>query len=170
MMFETERLRTRHITKDDFDTMYAVYSDADAMRWVDDGKPITCDACAGWIDVTLKNYATRGYGMSALVHKEDDAVAGFCGLVHPGGQEEPEIKYAFLKGYWGRGLATEAVIGMMDYGRKQHALDRIIATVDTEHAVSRRVLMKAGLTHAETRSDESGPYEVYVWSEEASAR
>jgi hypothetical protein len=46
--------------------------------------------------------------MFALVERETGAVVGFCGLVHPQQQVEAELKYAFLRSAWGRGLATEA--------------------------------------------------------------
>ena len=53
--------------------------------------------------VTAENYDHRGYGMFALVERETGAVVGFCGLVHPGGQTEAEIKYAFLRTALGPG-------------------------------------------------------------------
>jgi len=65
--------------------MLAVYGDADAMRWVGDGEPITHEACVKWLEVTENNYRVRGYGMFALVNRKTQEVLGFCGLVHPGG-------------------------------------------------------------------------------------
>ena len=77
--------------------MLAVYGDAEAMRWVGDGTPLSPEECDRWLVVTAENYAKRGYGMFALVERETGAVVGFCGLVHFGGQAEPEIKYALLR-------------------------------------------------------------------------
>ena len=65
-IFITPRLIARHINADDLEAMFDVYSDADAMRWVDDGQPITLAECKQWIEVTSQNYLTRGYGMTAL--------------------------------------------------------------------------------------------------------
>ena len=62
------------------------------MRWVGEGKPITQIQCEEWFKVTEANYAKRGYGMFALDHRDSGRVVGFAGLVHPGGQVEPEIK------------------------------------------------------------------------------
>ncbi|NJN52342.1 MAG: GNAT family N-acetyltransferase, partial [Gammaproteobacteria bacterium] len=107
MIFETRRTQVRHLTVDDTDAMFEVYGDAEAMRWVDDGQPIAFDDCIRWIDVSKKNYSKYGYGMSAIVHRADGGVLGFCGLVHPGAQVDAEIKYALRRQYWGQGLATE---------------------------------------------------------------
>lgn len=163
-VFQTERLVIRKLDHQDLDMLYAVYSDADAMRWVDDGQPIAWDDCVRWVDVTLRNYETRGYGMFALALKTSGKVIGFGGIVHPRGQDEPEIKYALVRDYWGKGLATEAVCGMLTYGQQSHGLTRFIATLSPEHKASERVLQKAGMTHLKTEQDEEGEWvKTMVW-------
>ncbi|MGD1904475.1 MAG: GNAT family N-acetyltransferase [Leptolyngbyaceae cyanobacterium] len=154
-LFQTERIICRRLLPSDIDEMYAVYSDADAMRWVDDGQPIQRSECNKWLTVTLGNYESRGYGMSTLVSRGDGAVIGFCGLVHPNNQPEAEIKYALHRRFWGAGLATEAVKGMLEYGRCELQISAVIATVASENIASRRVLLKAGMQEAK-RYDESG--------------
>jgi ribosomal-protein-alanine N-acetyltransferase len=167
-MFQTERVRVRHLTENDLDALYAVYGDAEAMRWVDDGEPIVWEDCVTWLDVTLQNYDVRGYGMSALVLKSSGQVIGFCGVVHPGGQLEPEIKYALLRDYWGQGLATEVVRGMLAYVATHFALDRVIATIDPSNGASRRVLVKSGMLPLKTEQDEAGDWvEMLVWMAES---
>ncbi len=168
-IYHTERLLVRHITDGDVDAMCAVYGDAGAMRWVDDGRPLDREGCLRWISVTKENYATRGYGMSALVLRESGTVMGFCGIVHPGGQPEPEIKYALLREYWGQGLATEAVEGMLAYAAKYLGLRRVIATTAPENEPSHRVLLKVGMSHLKTTRDPDGGYtKTFVWSAEDS--
>ena len=131
--------------------MIAVYSDPAAMRWVGDGEPITRIQCEEWFKVTEANYAKRGYGMFALSHRNSGSVVGFAGLVHPGGQIEPEIKYALLRSHWGSGFASEVVPQLLAYGARAHALPCIIATVALENLASQRVLTKSGMVLAERR-------------------
>lgn len=130
-----------------------MYGDAEAMRYVGDGEPITKAQCEEWIQVTHRNYAQRGYGMFALVEAENGAIIGFAGLVHPGGQVEPEVKYALLKSHWGRGFATEAVRGMLAYASERQ-LARVIATVHPDNHASQHVLEKCGMGLAERRVNE----------------
>jgi [ribosomal protein S5]-alanine N-acetyltransferase len=155
-LFQTPRLRCRQWLRSDYDALYAVYSDPEAMRWVGEGKPITHDACLKWFEVTETNYATRGYGMFALEDITTGKVIGFCGLVHPGGQVEVEVKYSFLRSEWGKGLATEVVPALLNYGARQHELGRVIATVDEGHLASQRVLLKSGAKLIEKRVEEDG--------------
>jgi ribosomal-protein-alanine N-acetyltransferase len=134
------------------------------MRWVGDGRPISRSECEEWIKVTEANYAKRGYGMFALVERDSGAIVGFAGLVHPGGQLEPEVKYAFLRAHWGVGLATEAVPRLLAYGASAHGLRRIIATVAPGNLVSQRVLAKAGMVLAHHRSNGDGSTTlVFEW-------
>ena len=152
----TARLVARRWRTSDLDALLAVYGDADAMRWVGEGRPITRPECEQWLEVTQANYEKRGYGMFALEEQASGTVVGFCGIVHPGGQIEPEVKYAFLRSQWGRGLATEAVGGLVEYGERSHALSYMIATTDPAITASHRVLRKAGFERGELRDNDDG--------------
>ncbi|MCA9278670.1 MAG: GNAT family N-acetyltransferase [Phycisphaeraceae bacterium] len=157
--FSTERLIVRHLHTRDVDAMHAVYSDIDAMRWVDDGSPLDRETCVKWIAKTHENYERYGYGMCAIVLKDrtdTNEPIGFIGLVHPHGQALPELKYALRAAHWGKGLATEAARGMLEYGHRTLGLPEIIATIAPENAQSIRVVTKAGMTESSPRIEADG--------------
>lgn len=156
IVFETERLVVRRWRDSDLPSLMAVYCDEDAMKWVGEGRPITEEKCAEWLIVTNQNYAKRGYGMFAVELKSAPGVIGFCGIVHPGGQEEAESKYAYQRRFWGQGIASEALVGLIDYGVKAHGIRRMIATTAPENTASHRVLVKAGMCRGELRSNDDG--------------
>ena len=163
-LFHTERLQVRPLHDVDLDALCAVYGDADAMRWVGDAQPLSRERCIEWLAVTRRNYATRGYGMATLLLRDSAEVVGFCGLVHPGGQLEAEIKYALRREFWNQGYATEAARGMLDYGARAFGLRRVIATAAPANVASHRVLLKAGLTRFDTRSNHDGSdTELFAW-------
>lgn len=155
-MIETARLRIRRIEPSDVDAMFAVYGDAESMRYVGDGQPLSYERCELWVRVTEKNYAVHGYGMFALVSKESGEVVGFAGLVHPGGQDDAELKYALLRSAFGRGYATEAAVALVGYGRTVVPTPRILATAFPGNRASHRVLEKAGFVPAEPRLNDDG--------------
>jgi RimJ/RimL family protein N-acetyltransferase len=163
-LFNTEQLRCRRWIAQDFEALYAVYSDTEAMRWVGNGKPITRSECEEWFKVTEANYATRGYGMFAVDSLTSCTVVGFGGLVHPGGQSEAEVKYAFLRSHWGNGFASEFVPALLAYGERRHGLKRVIATVAPANFASQRVLLKSGMRLLEQRKNADGTSTcVYQW-------
>ena len=169
-IFQSERLVCRRWSPEDFEPLLAVYSDPDAMQWVGDGQPITRAECEEWFKVTEANYNKRGYGMFTLVGRDSGAVIGFAGLVHPGGQPEPEVKYALLRAHWGVGLASEAVPQLLAYGAAHHGLRHIIATVAPGNLASQRVLVKAGMASASHRSNQDGSTTlVFAWHAQSAA-
>lgn len=170
LVFETPRLGARGLVPGDVEALLQVYGDADAMRWVGDGQPLDRADCERWVGVTQRNYATRGYGMFALTDRRGGAVLGFCGLVHPGGQAEPELKYALDRAAWGQGLATEAAAAMLRAGHQRFGLTHIIATVAPAHVASQRVLLKAGMRFGAFRPGEgSDAAQCFDWWPDGSA-
>lgn len=134
------------------------------MRWVGNGEPITESNCHEWFKVTEANYAKRGYGMFALESTSSGLVGGFGGLVHPGGQPGPEIKYAFLRSCWGKGYASEAVPALLAYGSTTHRMVHVIATVAPGNLASQRVLIKSGMRFSRQQQNEDGSIaNLYDW-------
>lgn len=157
-VFETKRLLVRRWRESDLPDLLAVYGDEDAMKWIGDGRPITEDECKQWLVVTRRNYEKHGYGMFAVELKSEPGVIGFCGIVHPGGHEQAEVKYAYLRRMWGQGIASEALVGLIRYGVSAHGIERMIATTAPENAASQRVLVKAGMDRGELRVNEDGSF------------
>ena len=168
--FKTERLLVRRWRDSDLPALLAVYGDAEAMRWVGDGRAITQEECVQWLGVTRSNYEKRAYGMFAIEEHASPGVIGFCGIVHPGGQLEPEVKYALRRSHWGRGLATEAVSGLIAYGTSTHNLAFIIATTAPQNVASHRVLLKSGMRQGELRANDDGTHtQLFHWRSGQSA-
>ena len=168
-IFETERLLVRHLQAGDEDNLYAITGDAELMRYMGDGQPLSRELTEKWISVSLNNYATKGYGCSAVIDKRDGAFIGFCGLVRSEQAEPPddaELIYALRKPYWGQGLATEVARAMLAYGKQFCGLKRMIATIDPANVVSIQVANKIGFRFTETVADSDGlPTHIYELSE-----
>ena len=156
MLVETERLRLRRWRPDDLDALQRVYGDERVARFVDDGQPITPAECQRWLHVTARNYARRGYGMAAIERRALGGVIGFCGLVHPADQEEPELKYALDPSHWGRGYATEAARALLAWGLERFGFPSLVATLDPANYASRRILLALGFTWRARTLDEHG--------------
>ena len=169
-VFLSSRLRCRHWVPADRTILLEVYGDADAMRFVGDGTPLTEEEADLWFEVTFRNYARRGYGMFTLEDRATGQVVGFAGLVHPGDQPEAEVKYAFARAWWGRGLATESVTHLLEVAGSRYGLREVIATVAPAHGASQRVLAKAGMSRREDRRYEDGGRSLVFGCEVAAER
>ncbi len=155
-VFRTERLVIRKWRETDEPDLLALYSMDRVVQWIDDGQALTSSEATQWMAVTRNNYQKFGYGMFAIEDLNSSRVIGYGGLVHPGGQADAEIKYAFQPDTWGLGIATEFVQGLVGYARDEHGLSHVIATVDVENLASKRVLAKSGFRQTGTRTEEDG--------------
>jgi RimJ/RimL family protein N-acetyltransferase len=155
-LFRTARLDVHRLGPGHVDDLFGVYGDRRTMAPLGDGQVLDRAACQAWVEVTGRNMAERGYGMAALLERASGRVVGFCGLVHPGGQAEPELKYALRHDAWGRGLGTEAARGMLAWGVERFGMERIIATAAEGNRASHQVLEKCGMQREEPLVEADG--------------
>lgn len=158
MRIDTERLTVRQFESSDVDLLHAVCSDPEVVRFVDVGKPLPRDQCELWIERSLANYESRGYGAAAIVERESGAFIGYAGIVHAPDRTEPEIIYAFEKAAWGRGLASELVPPLVRFGLIDCRLPLLLATIAERNTPSRRVVEKCGFRLRELEENADGSF------------
>ncbi len=141
----TARLAVRQFVAGDADELHAICGDRRTMRYVGDGMTLSPRRCAEWIDESLVDYATRGYGASALYVQGESSMAGYCGIVAARRRADPEIIYALRPRFWAQGLASELVPALLEFGFGPCGLDRLVATIRPENHASLRVVEKAGM-------------------------
>lgn len=82
----------------------------------------------------------------ALVDKASGRMIGTCGFTRfDYANDAAEIGYVLHPDYWNKGLATEAVQTIMEYGFNTLGLHRIEAKYMKDNAASRRVMEKCGM-------------------------
>ena len=144
-LFETQRLLIRHLELTDVDAMFGIFSLPEVTKWMGDGEPLSQELCAKWIEVSQKNYATKGFGASAVIEKTSGEFIGCSGIVYDSERQEPEIIYAFHPSAWRKGYASELVPAMLDHGLTECGLTYILATIAEANKASAHVVEKAGM-------------------------
>ncbi|WP_114789092.1 GNAT family N-acetyltransferase [Niabella yanshanensis] len=161
MIIETNRVLIRKVTHNDLEALYTICGDPRLMRFVGDGKPLSMKQTQKWIDVTINNYASKGFGMYGVVDRETGAFIGYCGLVFSADVKDNELIYALVPAYWGKGLATEIARHLVDFGFSSLNLEHIYASIDPENKASERILLKVGFNRVFRKNDEFGLETVY---------
>lgn len=142
---ETPRLRLRQFTPNDLDDLSRLYSNPDLMRYI--GKGIkTKNETETALSSILKHYQ-HGFGMWAVISKDNDKLIGRCGLCFLDNTSEVELGYLLDQSYWCKGLATEASQASLKYGFEVVKLDRIVAIAQPKNLASRRVMEKVGMKY-----------------------
>ena len=162
-LHEEPGFRLRRMRHADHADLFAVTNDPEVVRYVGDGTVLPADRVTLWIENSLHNYASPGYGTFALADPADDRLFGWAGLIPPGRgpRPEPEIIYGFERARWGGGLGRRIAGAVTGLGLTRFGLETVIATVDPGNAASRRILEGIGYRLERIEEDEDGPVMFY---------
>jgi RimJ/RimL family protein N-acetyltransferase len=160
-VLRTTRLLLRPLAPADLDALHAITGDAERMRFMGDGKPLSRERTGEWIERSTAAFAARGYGTWAVVDEASARLVGFAGLVLTS-RGETEIIWGLGREHEGRGLATEASRALLSHAASL-GVDRVVATFDPRNARSLRIADRLGMTLQDERLDEHGlPELVYA--------
>lgn len=147
-------MRLRPIGFDDRSLLLDLDSDPEVMRFLTGGKPST----ATEIDDVIRHSIGRRW-LGFLKHDRSadrfpdpagDQFVGWFGLGHGPEESDRELGYRLRKSMWGRGLATEGSLAIIDHGFGDLGLERIWAQTMTVNNRSRRVMERCGLRYVRT--------------------
>jgi len=91
----------------------------------------------------------------------NDLFIGWCGLKYDPAANEYDLGYRFIQNYWGKGYATEAARGVLEYCREHLTGKRIVGKALIENVASIRVLEKIGMQFERNEEDSDGTVAVY---------
>jgi ribosomal-protein-alanine N-acetyltransferase len=142
----TERLSYRPLEPTDADALHAVWGDPEVMRYLPSDASASVAETAERVERHVSRFAETGYGLCAVVEREDRRVVGTCGLfpvewVGP----EVEVAYHFARDVWNRGYATEAAGAWVTAAFDQLGLERVVALAYPSNRASTRVMEKIGM-------------------------
>lgn len=145
---ETERLILRELTPDDAADFYRIYSDTETMRFQTLPENYSIEVEHYYLGKHVENYyRTLGFGIWAVIFKENNNLIGRCGLVRQPleGDEAIEVSYLIEREFWNRGFASEAASATLKIGFEKYNLPRIVAFIDPRNTASVRVAEKIGM-------------------------
>lgn len=163
LILETPRLRLRHLEPADLPALAALYADPEIRRYYPDGTRTLAETQAEleWFQHGHPQHPELG--LWAVVDRHSGEFVGRCGLLpwQIDGRPEVELAYLIDKRRWGRGLAPEASLGIIDHARDRLGLQRLICLITPGNQASARVAEKVGMRMEREYTDEFGPCHIY---------
>lgn len=144
---ETERLILRPFeVKRDAAFLLEVLNEPDFIENVADKGVRTVEQAADYIRTKfMPGHERYGIGYCVVALKEPEVAIGTCGLVKRETLDDFDIGYSTLRQFSGKGYAFEAATALMDYGRRELGLERIIGLTSPSNEKSAHLLEKLGL-------------------------
>ena len=161
MIIETERLKIREYTIDDFDALFDILSDSETMKYYP--KPYDAKGVRRWIDWCIDSYKKNGFGLWALELKDTGTFIGDCGvsMQNIDGITLPEIGYHVHKNYWRRGYAKEACAAVKDWFFQNTEFDSVYSYMNQSNVASCATAAANGMT--KIKAYENGEEALYVY-------
>lgn len=149
-VLRTERLTLRALREDDVDALVAAVVDPDVQRWLPLPNPYSRAEGLAYIRELAPAARTSGRGLIRAIDR-GGALAGLIDLKRTDWRHrETEIGYWATPAARGRGVMTEAVVGLSRWALTVAAFERVVLRVATGNTASIRVAEKAGFTYEGT--------------------
>jgi RimJ/RimL family protein N-acetyltransferase len=146
---ETERLILRRLNDGDVDDLYALDSDPEVMRYLNDGRTHTREEIATRVlPHYLDHYARYGdrYGFWAAIEKGSGAFIGwFHFRPYRPAPEEIALGYRLIRSAWGKHYATEGSRALIEKGFTEFGVRKVVADTLVGNVRSRRVMEALGM-------------------------
>ena len=155
----TERLRVNPYVDDDIDIALELYTDPEVVKYVCEA--LTEAEVRAEMPDSIKRGANGGIGIWCISDRETGQKLGDTYLLPMPIDEDDtdfslvvmgqmpdadiEIGYFLKRSAWGRGYATEVCKRMLQFAFEALPLREVVASVEEENVVSRKVLEKSGL-------------------------
>lgn len=142
----TERLTLRRLTLDDGEFILALLNEPSFIEMIGDRGVRTVEEAQGYIRKgALASYERFGFGMYLTALKTDGTPIGICGLLKRDTLPDIDVGFAFRPAFWRRGYAYESCLAVIEQGRQEFGVKRLVAITSPKNLGSGKVLEKLGL-------------------------
>ncbi len=164
-IIETERLFLREFTLDDAAFIIELVNTQGWIKYIGDRNIKTEEQAKEYLqNGPLKSYAENGFGLSMVEMKNNRTAIGMCGILKRDNLEGPDIGFAFLPEFTGKGFAFEIANATMIFARDNLKLSTILAITVPGNKPSIKLLGKLGLKFARTFNFPNDKEELMLFS------
>ncbi|MBA2613399.1 MAG: GNAT family N-acetyltransferase [Bacteroidetes bacterium] len=142
-ILETERLVLREINKKDANALFLLRSNKQAMQYIDKPLAVSIDEMKPFIKMINKKTKDNETISWAITLKQKDELLGTISFhrIEPE-NHRAEIGYMIMPEHWQKGILSEALPKVINYGFTKMKLHSIEANINPNNAVSRKLLEK----------------------------
>lgn len=143
---DTNRLSYRPLKSSDLTSLETILTDSETMEF-SLVAPLSVQQVRDRLQQIIQESDFPSLGKMAIVERQTQNFVGYCGVERTllEGQSIHEFGLMLHKNFWGKGYGSEAAAHVLACQRDRQQLDRVVAIVDSRHAASKRVLLKAGM-------------------------
>ncbi len=143
-IIETERLIIREISASDDEFILDLLNQPSFIENIGDRNVRNLQQAREYIESRFtKSYRENGFGLY-LVKQRKKISVGICGFVKRDSLPDPDVGFAFLPQFCGKGYAYESAKAVIIYGLENLKIERVLAITTQTNETSIRLLGKLG--------------------------
>lgn len=147
-LIETDRLMIRRLKIEDAQDIFDYASDPVVPRYLPWSHHNSVDDTVEFLNTVIAGYKDGEIQPWGIELKETGKIIGTCGFVWWNKEEsKAELGYALSQIYWNRGIMTEAVKLIIDFGFELMHLNRIEGYFVIGNLASGKVMQKVGMQY-----------------------
>jgi len=141
----TERLLVRGFDTNDAEFILELLNQPSFIQFIGDKGVRSVDDARNYITTgPIESYRRHGFGLYLVELKDRKVPIGMCGVLKRESLPDPDLGFAFLPEYWGKGYAFEAASAALDQARDFFKLARILAITNPDNDASIKLLATLG--------------------------
>ena len=142
---ETERLVVRWFEPGDAPFILELVNEPSWIRFIGDKNVRDVGGALAYLERgPIDSYRKRGFGLNLVALRAGGAPIGMCGLIRRDTLPDVDVGFAFLPAYWGRGYAQESAAAVLDHGRRELGITRVVAILSPDNESSAKLLERLG--------------------------
>ena len=153
----TQRLFLRKVTVTDAPFFVEILNEPSWIQYIGDRNIKSVAAAETFIEEKyLASYKTNGFGSYLVLEKETNLPIGLCGLYQRADLDFPDIGFAFLEDYQGKGYGFESAHAVLIHALQDLNFKTVLGFTVSENKASIQLLQKLGLQQTGTYQPEGG--------------
>ena len=146
IILETERLVIRELdAARDAEFVFELLNTPKFIKYIGDRGVRSVEQARDFIENRYRrSYQDHGFGLYAVDVKADSIQVGICGFVKRDTLPEPDLGFAFLPQFEGRGFGFESADAVLRYGRIDLGITTVLAITSPDNEISGKLLEKLG--------------------------
>jgi RimJ/RimL family protein N-acetyltransferase len=142
---ETDRLTIRHFNLNDTEFIIRLLNEESFIHYIADKNVRTsADALNYLTNGPISSYQNYELGLSLVLLKGTETAIGMCGLLKREELDYPDLGFAFLPEFWGKGYAKEAASSVIKKSMVVNPLSAVLAVTLPDNISSNGLLKKIG--------------------------
>lgn len=163
-ILETENLRLRELKTDDTSFIIELVNSPGWIKYIGDRNIKTTEQAKDYLENgPMKSYKANGFGLWLVETRDTKNPIGMCGLLRRDYLDHPDIGFAFLPEFIGKGFGFEAAAATLALAKGKLNLLSVCAITMPTNRSSINLLEKLGLKFMKSFSSPANHEELLLY-------